>query len=43
MAAAKSGDPNTILAVFGPESKEIIFSGDAVQDKAAADSWRLTA
>jgi hypothetical protein len=32
-AAAKSGDPNTILAVFGPDSKDIILSGDPVQDK----------
>jgi DUF2950 family protein len=31
--AAKSGDPNTILAVFGPDSKDIILSGDPVQDK----------
>lgn len=32
--AAKSGDQNAVLAIFGPESKEIVFSGDAVQDKA---------
>ena len=31
--AAKSGDQNAVLAIFGPESKEIIYSGDAVQDK----------
>jgi hypothetical protein len=36
-AAAKSDDQNTLLAIFGPDSKEIIFSGDAVQDKTAAD------
>jgi hypothetical protein len=35
-AAAKSGDPNTILAVFGPDSKDIILSGDPVQDKNTA-------
>jgi hypothetical protein len=34
--AAKSGDPNTILAVFGPDSKDIILSGDPVQDKNTA-------
>ena len=28
--AAKAGDPNAVLAVFGPESKAT-FSGDAVQ------------
>jgi len=37
--AAKSGDQNAVLAVFGPESKEIIFSGDAVQDKATVDAF----
>ena len=31
--AAKSGDENAVLAIFGPESKDIIHSGDAVQDK----------
>jgi Protein of unknown function (DUF2950) len=34
--AAKSGDANTILAVFGPDSKDIILSGDPVQDKDTA-------
>jgi Protein of unknown function (DUF2950) len=33
MEAAKSGDQNSLLAVFGPDSKELLFSGDAVQDK----------
>jgi DUF2950 family protein len=37
--AAKSGDQNAVLAIFGPESKEIIFSGDAVQDKATIDAF----
>ncbi len=36
VAAAKSGDPNTVLAVFGPDSKDIILSGDPVQDKNTA-------
>jgi hypothetical protein len=39
LAAAKSGDQNAVLAIFGPGSKEIIYSGDAVQDKAAADAF----
>src|SRR5580693_1958329 len=39
MEAAKSGDPNALLAIFGTESKAIIFSGDAVQDKAAVDKF----
>jgi len=37
--AAKSGDQNAILAIFGPQSKEIIFSGDTVQDKATIDAF----
>jgi hypothetical protein len=37
--AAKSGDQNAILAIFGPGSKEIISSGDAAQDKAAVDKF----
>ena len=32
MEAAKSGDQNALLAIFGVESKDIIFSGDPVQD-----------
>ncbi len=36
LAAAKSGDPNTILAVFGPDSKDVILSGDPVEDKNTA-------
>jgi Protein of unknown function (DUF2950) len=39
LEAAKSGDLNAVLAIFGPESKEIIFSGDAVQDKATVDAF----
>ena len=39
LAAAKSGDQNALLAVFGPDSKEVIYSGDAVQDKNAADAF----
>ena len=31
--AAKSGDQNALLAIFGPDSKEVFFSGDAVKDK----------
>ncbi len=41
LEAAKSGDQNAALAIFGPESKEIIFSGDAVQDKAAVDKFNV--
>jgi Protein of unknown function (DUF2950) len=31
--AAKSDDQSTLLGIFGPESKEVLSSGDAVQDK----------
>lgn len=37
--AAKSGDQNTLLAIFGPASKELIFSGDAVQDKETSNAF----
>jgi hypothetical protein len=33
--AAKAGDNNTLLTIFGPDSKDLLFSGDAVQDQAA--------
>src|SRR4249919_194893 len=33
LAAAKSGDQNALIAIFGPDSKELIASGDPVQDK----------
>lgn len=39
LAAAKSGDQNALLAIFGPDSKEVIYSGDAVQDKNAANAF----
>ena len=36
-AAARAGDSNVLLAIFGPEAKDLIFSGDPVQDKAGLD------
>ncbi len=39
LEAAKSGDQNALLAIFGPESKEIIFSGDATEDKATVAAF----
>jgi hypothetical protein len=36
LTAAKTDDQNTLLAIFGPDSKELIFSGDPVQDKNTA-------
>jgi hypothetical protein len=39
LQAGKSGDQNAILAIFGPESKALIFSGDSVQDKATVEAF----
>jgi hypothetical protein len=33
LAAVKSGDQNALVAMFGPDSKDVLFSGDSVQDK----------
>ena len=33
IAAARSNNDNELLAIFGPEAKEILFSGDPVADK----------
>jgi hypothetical protein len=38
-AAVKSGDQTALLTILGPESKEIISSGDPVQDKNAASTF----
>src|SRR5277367_4718797 len=35
--AARNGDSNGLTAIFGPETKELISSGDPVQDKAVLD------
>lgn len=37
--AAKSGDQNALLAIFGLDSKELIVSADPVQDKGLADAF----
>jgi Protein of unknown function (DUF2950) len=39
IAAAKSGDRNTILAIFGPGSEDVLYSGDSVDDKNSADAF----
>src|SRR5947209_7747953 len=39
LEAAKSGDQNALLAIFGPDSKEIISSGDPTQDKSTVDAF----
>ena len=39
LAAGKAGDQNALLAIFGPDSKELIFSGDSVEDKAVISEF----
>jgi hypothetical protein len=39
LAAAKSGDHDALLAIFGPDSKEVLFSGDEVQDKNSGEAF----
>jgi hypothetical protein len=36
VAAVKLKDEGTIQAIFGPETKQVIYSGDSVEDKNAA-------
>jgi hypothetical protein len=38
-AAVKSGDQSALLAIFGPGSKDVILSGDPVEDKNAANAF----
>jgi len=37
--AAKSGDQPALLSIFGSEGKDLVFSGDAVQDKNTAQRF----
>ena len=37
--AAKSGNQETLLAIFGPGSKELIYTGNATEDKASLDGF----
>lgn len=39
LTTAKSMDQNAAVVIFGPDSKELISSGDAVEDKNAADAF----
>jgi hypothetical protein len=39
LEAAKSGDQAALLAVFGPDAKDVLFSGDAVKDKTALQDF----
>lgn len=37
--AAKSGDGQALIAIFGPNATDLIISGDPVQDKAGRDKF----
>jgi hypothetical protein len=37
--AAKAGSHDTLVAIFGPGSQDVIFSGDAAQDKTNFDNF----
>jgi len=39
LAAATSGDQTTLVAIFGPGSKELLSSGDRVEDKNAVNAF----
>ena len=37
--AAKAGNNNTLLTIFGPDAKDLLFSGDTVQDQAGLSKF----
>ena len=39
ITAAKAGDQNTLITIFGPDSKDLLSSGDPVEDKAMATAF----
>jgi hypothetical protein len=39
LAAAKAGDRPTLLAIFGPGSSDLIFSGNEVEDKQTGENF----
>jgi hypothetical protein len=39
LEAAKSGDQGALAAIFGPDGKDVLFSGDAVKDKNALQDF----
>ena len=38
ITAAKAGDQNALLEIFGPDAKDLLYSGDPVQDKSGANA-----
>ncbi len=39
LEAAKSGDQGALAGIFGPDGKDVLFSGDAVKDKNALEDF----
>ena len=39
LEAAKSNDESALVAIFGPDSKDVVSSGDAVKDKDAREGF----
>lgn len=39
LIATKAGDRSALLAIFGPDAADLIFSGDAAQDKLTAEHF----
>jgi len=39
LEAAKSGDQNVLLVLFGPDAKEVLFSGDSVKDRDTLENF----
>ena len=39
LAGAKSGDQGALIAIFGPDTKDVLFSGDAVKDENALQDF----
>ncbi len=39
LQAAKTGDEGALVAIFGPDAKEVLFTGDAVKDKNALQEF----
>jgi hypothetical protein len=39
LEAAKSSDQDTVIAIFGPDAKELAVSGDAIKDKDARQDF----
>lgn len=39
LETAKSGDQSALLAIFGPDAKDVLYSGDAVKDRDALQDF----